>query len=1163
MENNNFRGVPTSLFLNGPKLGIATDPQDQLEVVGVATFTGIATVTAGDGGAIDSSINDLIINDPGSGFTAGTYEAFLNGTGTGKNLVVTVSSGEVTSATFQNNDSGTLRPGDKLIINSPETSGISTTAEITINGSIIFKWYLGGTEVKDINIDNDSRATIVGFTSATGYGTTITFNALTTDDSGKEVYFTADYIPTAYSQPAGSAVTVGSARSTGNANNDPLQSESAILTILPIIDVTSEPSGQLVSRDDDARFSVEAQKTPGGDAVNYQWQLNGNDLSDGSNQSLDAFDTAAAGEFTITRGSEPSITIDATQLSSYDDFVTGEIYTIVASTDIETNLFAFGADGATNARTDGNAGKGGIMQGPFTFLKDQTYKLVIGKVGTPNFVPELKHGAGGKSTGGGANSGGGFTGLFKDEVTHENAILIAGGGGSSAKGDYRAGGNGGGLDAVDNAAPWSTDSGGNQEQGGLGFYDTRDGQGTYGTQYRYMTGKKFFGGFNNGGATNNNGGAGGGGYYGGGAGRADSNYSPGPFGGGGGSGFSDPNLVNNAQSSTGGADYDRKQQARVAGEGQFRIEIVSTAKNVIASVSGAQTKNLTISADSGLNSTVRCKLTATGVQQSPVFSKTVSYVVVQPRPLIEIETYNYTDATATLSEFDLSDGDLTIDYATYEGNAVCLYAGDQDIEIEMEMYGGKGIGFDEEGGTNAVENFRWSSGFEGGEGGYSKIRFTMERNDEYILTGLFPGVNAPFLYRKGTLIACVGEGGWGGHYGRGGSGGGVKTSGENGQGRHSGIGGVRFLPGNLPSEKGIFGSRFIDDLQTVAPDEQALGNSGGRTIPCPKGDYWRRQGKAPCEDLGTIKFRTPNGTEISNTATISRGYKSGYNILQTGGTRGASDGGNGGNGATGGEGGNSSGGGGGSGYHDGSITEVATQHGGGRGDAKVIIRISDPSVVNPGSTLFNVIFTVRREAAYSNTITFVKESGEGPDRITFGPNEGTVTVLLGFGAVYTRESVLVNGAPGGQVKLSGITLSLEDSNDNDYNDLTVTPDRGRFTSDSRYEFTRSSETVTFTQSRTSNENLGFTMTIVSGTGDGPQTIRFGSRPGFNGTLPSTVTAKIQQGTVYEITETNGVDSTSLSDDGTLTVSDLDSNPGSLSVTPDNGEWTSTSRYEFT
>ena len=35
MENINFRGIPTSLFLNGPKLGIVTDPQSLSDVVGV------------------------------------------------------------------------------------------------------------------------------------------------------------------------------------------------------------------------------------------------------------------------------------------------------------------------------------------------------------------------------------------------------------------------------------------------------------------------------------------------------------------------------------------------------------------------------------------------------------------------------------------------------------------------------------------------------------------------------------------------------------------------------------------------------------------------------------------------------------------------------------------------------------------------------------------------------------------------------------------------------------------------------------------------------------------------------------------------------------------------------------------------------------------------
>ena len=45
MDNINYRGIPTSLFLNGPKLGIVTDPQNQTDVIGVATFTGIATAS--------------------------------------------------------------------------------------------------------------------------------------------------------------------------------------------------------------------------------------------------------------------------------------------------------------------------------------------------------------------------------------------------------------------------------------------------------------------------------------------------------------------------------------------------------------------------------------------------------------------------------------------------------------------------------------------------------------------------------------------------------------------------------------------------------------------------------------------------------------------------------------------------------------------------------------------------------------------------------------------------------------------------------------------------------------------------------------------------------------------------------------------------------------
>ena len=65
-----------------------------------------------------------------------------------------------------------------------------------------------------------------------------------------------------------------------------------------------------------------------------------------------------------------------------------------------------------------------------------------------------------------------------------------------------------------------------------------------------------------------------------------------------------------------------------------------------------------------------------------------------------------------------ANGDLTIDYASYSGNAVCLYAGDKDIDIEMEMYGGKGPTITQ----SWCGWWRWW---------IFDIRFTMERNVEY------------------------------------------------------------------------------------------------------------------------------------------------------------------------------------------------------------------------------------------------------------------------------------------------------------------------------------------------------------------------------------------------------------------------------------------------
>lgn len=867
MDNINYRGIPTSLFLNGPKLGIATDPQSQTGVIGVVTFTGIAT------------------------------------------------------ASFPN-----------------PTDGVN-------DGSIAFNWYFDGSQILDTSVDSNSNASIVGFSSATGTGSTITVSGLTSDDTGKEVYFTADYIPSAYSQPVGSVVTAGTARSTGNAFNEPIQSGIATITLAPVIEITSQPEDQVIGITFDASYSIAAKTTPGDGPVEYQWQLDGNDLSDGT--STRTITDSTTGQIEVTNNVDNTVeTIDFSKVSSYDKFVTYRTYTLVANANITTKIFATGAGGGASVERGVAGGDGGEVNGEFTFVKDQAYEIIIGEGGDPGTISRVSFsqgGTGGAGIGGDfrGGNGGSYTGLFLAPAVprHGQSIMVAGAGGGGSN-DPAVGGAGGGLVGGDAGnAPARGGEGGTQTAGGAGGGDGSDGAAL----------------------TGGNGAAGGGaGYYGGGGGNVHPVCCA-DGAGGGGSSFFDPALITNGSTTAGAGGaggnnrdgrtvirtaYDgRPEQGAptyesVGGDGSFRIELTSIEKTVTTTISGSQTDNLTISSDGTGSGVIRCKVSANGVQVSPVFSKSVSFYVVGIRNVINIEQYNYTDGTAILSENNLSDGGLSLSFDTHPGNAICLYAAEKDIDVEVDMFGGKGAG---DGTSNP-----------GGEGGYSKIRFTMKKDEEYVLTGLFDAVNAPFLYRKATLIAVVGGGGASGDNMGGGAGGGINLKGDRtARAGNGGFGGPLIEAGTLPSN-GIFGS--LTSLTAISPDTNAAQQVeslnptlilGGRTIPCTRGVYWRNQGKSPCEDLGTIKFRTPDGTEISNTAEIERGYKSGYNIIQTkgrgGGDSGFATAGDGGAGATGGDGGSGNvgaSGGGGSGYTDGSVDVISTQVSGSTGPARINIKLS-------------------------------------------------------------------------------------------------------------------------------------------------------------------------------------------------------------------------------
>lgn len=128
-------------------------------------------------------------------------------------------------------------------INSAQFSGfatatfpVQTPANPSGNtGSISYQWY--NSKYGALSDGTLQEATL------TGTGTTILVieNAVSNELDQTEFYLTADYIPSAYVQPSTSPVTVGTARSTPNAVNDNLTSNSAILTVNPTLSITQQP----------------------------------------------------------------------------------------------------------------------------------------------------------------------------------------------------------------------------------------------------------------------------------------------------------------------------------------------------------------------------------------------------------------------------------------------------------------------------------------------------------------------------------------------------------------------------------------------------------------------------------------------------------------------------------------------------------------------------------------------------------------------------------------------------------------------------------------------------------------------------------------------------------------------------------------------------------
>lgn len=315
---------------------------------------------------------------------------------------------------------------------------------------------------------------------------------------------------------------------------------------------------------------------------------------------------------------------------------------------------------------------------------------------------------------------------------------------------------------------------------------------------------------------------------------------------------------------------------------------------------------------------IYCEVSNPQSFNSPLDSDTVTMSIVAPRPILKFESYTYTNLYKS-SDFNLSSGLYTLTKDTFgsDYSIIQFHSTEKNNTITLGLYGSKGND---------------NGSYDGGQGGYSEISFSAEKGIEYTLIGISDD-SSVFLYRGSNLIAVVGEGGDAGNAGDGGDGGGVSNPGDSGGGRQGGEGGERISTGTL-SLNGSYGSIYETSNITLYPgDSVAQAPDGGRTISCTKGSYWIDQGISACSDNGTdIKFVNVDGTTITSSSSITRGFKPGYTISNTSGLE-INNGGRGGNGATGGQGGTSgSGGGGGSGYSDGSITVKTSTLGGNNGN---------------------------------------------------------------------------------------------------------------------------------------------------------------------------------------------------------------------------------------
>ena len=339
-------------------------------------------------------------------------------------------------------------------------------------------------------------------------------------------------------------------------------------------------------------------------------------------------------------------------------------------------------------------------------------------------------------------------------------------------------------------------------------------------------------------------------------------------------------------------------------------------------ISGANSSTLSIKSDRVGIQTVRCQLTHPTSGDSPILSNVAQFETISAVNLSRsVISYEVSLDTSYLIFTPRVDQNLFLSplqlagFEQYPARAITVYSAEENIPVRITMAGSAGQGF---------------NGNSGGEGGSCVFTYTLQRNVEYVFklgltveptSSIGRGGAGAYFYEKGRLLVACGGGGASGWSGGAGGAGGGAIAGANGTGTGGGRGGIGVNVGQL-----------------TAAGSLPSGVNGGKVESCTTGVYWKNQGISPCSDVGQQKFRDTDGIEVSNSATLQRGYKSAsssnYGFRHNGGNSstavngvfvgGGGAGAYGGNAAT----NASSGGGGASGYTNGSVNIISSNQGG-------------------------------------------------------------------------------------------------------------------------------------------------------------------------------------------------------------------------------------------